>query len=210
MEGNLNWFIQNKSQKSAETRKKKEKVAQISDRTLGEYERVFGIDLAAMKDKLVLDIGSGLNEKFSKEASLQKGVKVVSMNPSPKNDTWSAEFFQDWQGRSVVGRGQQMPYGDNMFDCEVALTSVPFYLPFVRQEYEVFFGEVIRTLKPSGKAYFFPVDKNYHSIRSQKFIKRFVSKILDQFSDSTTYEFEPIDLDHKKYRLVITKKLTDK
>ena len=114
-----------------EERRKAERGAHISDSGLLDYQEELGIDVNEMKGKLVLDIGSGRSEKFSKQAA-EKGIKVVSMSPRFKNVKLALtdEFLKDWQKRSVAGRAQQLPFIPGTFDYEVALFSVPYYLPY--------------------------------------------------------------------------------
>ena len=181
----------------------KEEAAYISDHGLDKYKKSLGINIAEMKGKLVLDFGSGANEKFSKEAS-KKGIRVVSMSPHLKNkDELGTLFFENWQNRSVAGRGQEIPFADNTFDYEVAQYSVPYYLPFAHGEYKRFFNEVIRTLKPGGKAYFFPIffnDTDGYSVSPE-----FISKLLNKYSDYITYTIEKINAEDKECRLILTK-----
>ncbi|HTE48876.1 MAG TPA: methyltransferase domain-containing protein [Candidatus Paceibacterota bacterium] len=184
------------------TRQEAERGAHISDWGLARYQEVLGIDVAEMKGKLVLDIGSGKSEKFSKEAA-KIGIKVVSMSPHLKNKdaALTDEFLQDWQKSSVAGKAQEMPFIDDTFDYEVALYSVPYYLPFNQEEYKIFFKEVIRTLKPGGSAYFAPIFKN-KTIENDFVPRKFISEVLKQFSD-ITYKIEKLNDADKEYRLVL-------
>lgn len=186
-------------------RKQAEEGAFMSDMGIDIYKQLLGINLEEMKGKLVLDIGSGIDEKFSKEAA-KIGVKVVSMNPNLKYGALNKELKKkDWQKRSVAGRAQKMSFADNSFDYEVGLFSVPFYLPLEESEYKLFFDEVIRTLKPGGKAYIFPIFKN-EAKGAGRVSPDFVFHILDQFSDSITYKIKEWAPKDKECRLVITKK----
>lgn len=190
-----------------EIREQRERESSLTEHDLHIYEKIFGIDVSQWKGKLVLDIGSGINEQFSKEAA-QKGVKVISMRvPEDIEGTQiDKKFFENWQKKSVFARGQQMPYEGNSFDREVALNSVPFYLPLILEEYKIFFSEVIRTLKPGGQAFFFPILKNFHEDLDKRAIPReFISLILNQFSDSIKYKIEEAYRGDRECRLVITK-----
>jgi hypothetical protein len=100
---------------------------------------------------------------------------------------------------------------DSTFDYEVALFSVPFYLPFDPEEYKIFFSEVIRTLKPSGKAYFNLIFKNAaldksNGFREDIFIpSSFMHGVLSEFSNLISYKVEQVDIKDLECRLVITK-----
>jgi SAM-dependent methyltransferase len=191
-----------------------EKIVVTETRTLKQYAKLLGVNFDLLEGKSVLDIGSGLTEEFSKDAA-KKGIKVVSMRPvfNEEGKGIGKEFFEDWQRRSVIARGQEMPYEDNSFDCEVALFSVPFYLPRdpdninepSKVEYEDFFSEVVRTLKPGGKAYISPIFKNYiASLEVRTVSRKFIENILKKFSDSISYQIDD-EVDTKESRLVITK-----
>src|SRR3989344_8831514 len=52
----------------------------VSDRSMERYNELLGISIEELKGKTVLDLGSGLTERFAKEM-VTKGVNVVSVNP---------------------------------------------------------------------------------------------------------------------------------
>ncbi len=178
--------------KSIQTiRQNAEQESSMSDWGLNKYAEVLGINPEEMKDKLVLDIGSGSTERFGKDAA-EVGIKVVSMTPNAKEG-------------AVTGRVQEMPFDENVFDYEVALYSVPFYLPLTKEEYTVCFKEVIRTLKPGGRAYLSPVFKN--KAMGEGFVPReFIDQVLSQFSDSISYTLERVNSTDQEYRLILAKK----
>ena len=155
------------------------------------YGEFLGINFSEMKGKSVLEIGSGAYEKFKKEAT-RIGIKV-----------FSSSVHLNEARPSFYGRAQEMPFGDNVFDYELALFSVPYYLDS-KEEVEITVSEVIRTLKPHGRAYFSPV------LPGKKVI---LDDILKKFSDSISYNFFPLPKSLTKllrektaYRLVVTKK----
>lgn len=178
----------------------------ITDREIQYYRLYLGLDLSAMKGKKVLDIGSGINETFSKDAA-HFGIEVVSMAPHlkelPKAPYERNQFFKNWQENSVAGRAQQQPFADNSFDFEVALYSVPLYLPennkgtTNKTELMRFLKEIVRTLKSGGKAIIYPVDQ-YDVAATEK--------ILKDLSEIVKYEFEHGPGYHTEFRLTINKK----
>lgn len=180
----MNENIQNQ-QKVDVLRQKAEEAAFFSDWGLDGYANFLGINPIEMKGKLVLDLGAGENEKFSKEAKKEE-INVVSVSPhilKPKKIT--KEFLNGWLHQSISARGQQLPFKDNTFDYEVALNSVPFFLPYSEDEYVNFFSEVARTLKPRGKAYFYPILVRYDS-PSQATLPisvEFITGILEKVPD---------------------------
>ena len=210
MEENSINFGKSQSVPIEERRRTEEYSALITDKNgLKEYSESFGVDFTKMEGQKVLDIGSGKSEKFSKEAA-KIGVRVFSMSTAGdlRYHGKSAEFLKDWQGRTVVGRVQQMPFTDNTFDYEVALNSVPYYLPLEENEYRMFFSEVIRTLKSGGRAYISPIFGD--NLRGGIISREFVTTVLGEFSDRCTFVIDESpnsgDQEGKEYRLVLTKK----
>lgn len=208
MEGNLGGNKKIELTPLQEKRRKEEQSAHISDSELEKYADFLGFNLEKMRGKLVLDVGSGKTEKFSREAA-KAGIKVVSMSPHLKFGRAQklVTSQEDWQKKSVAGRAQEMPFEDNTFDFEVALFSVPYYLPYNdAEEYKAFFSELIRTLKPGGEAYVVPVcGEEMKNVISREFI----DGILSQFKDKCSFVIEKlpktVDEYQKEYRLVLTK-----
>src|SRR3989344_1509936 len=52
----------------------------VTDRSLEKYKELLGIPIEELEGKTVLDLGSGLTERFAKEM-ITKEVNVVSVNP---------------------------------------------------------------------------------------------------------------------------------
>lgn len=124
----------------------------------------------------ILDLGAGMNELFSKEAS-QHGKTVISINPKLYLNHFSKEarerYFEPltidsfkslkalkrtflgipWQKKSVVALAQALPFDDEVFDTIVSVESVPLYLPDTDEDWEKTFREAVRVLKPEGTFY---------------------------------------------------------
>jgi len=176
----------------------------LTDRDLDSYKEFLDLDLDDMRGRAVLDIGSGERESFSKQAA-DMGVKVISLNPSLKNQASRSilQLDKSWTKRSVAGKAQEMPFGSDIFDYELALYSLPFYLSYSREEYRKFISEIVRTLKPGGKAKIYPV---YNAD------KPLMIEELKKLSEKIDYEFQYVnrkspEKDMDSYRLVITKKV---
>src|SRR3972149_5182264 len=190
-------------------RKKAYEGTTVTGRSFRDYEDMFGFSKKELKGKTVLDIGSSVNERFSQEAR-ESGINVVSLNPDMSY--WKARSkMKDFlklkePQRSVAGVVQELPFGDESFDIEVSAFAVPYYLLGHVQEYRRAIQEVIRTLKPGGKAYFYPIHASLYKSRS-------FSKILDDYSESIDRSFELIEKDMDgadTYRLTITKKIGER
>ncbi len=170
----------------------------ITERSLEEYEVLFGVKFSEMKGKTILDIGSGRGDFHDRVLAL--GVKVFSLNPEFKKgkNAKYAEQILHKQG-DVGARAQEMPFADNSFDSEFALYSVPCYLPryenveddremvenFFYEEFERVIDEIIRTLKSGGKAYIYPIDKiNDNVTIAEKILKERADKVAPDFEDN--------------------------
>ncbi len=138
----------------------------VTDRNFNEYKEDLGFSPEQLKNKLVLDIGSGQREKFAREAR-RKGIRVVSLNPELKEEDIrryhkSGLLLDRLRGikrESVAGIAQQLPFKENTFNVVLSNYGVPFYLyhlPDRKSALEPAFREIIRVLKPGGRAYLYP------------------------------------------------------
>lgn len=150
---------------TGERRKHAEDSVHIDSLNTQYYEDALGLKMEDLKGKEILDIGGAPNGIFAQEA-VDLGIKVITLNPnySPGRPghmnffeflLWEKEPVE--QSRAVAGIAQQMPFKDEQFDYEIAIGSIPSYLPQFESEYKHAFGEVLRTLKPGGKMIIFPI-----------------------------------------------------
>ena len=181
----------------------------LTERSLEHYKEVLRLPVEDWKGKLVLDIGSSADERFSKQAA-QKGIKVISLNPELKESEilnlskasiWDSLRWKKKQRKSAAGIAQELPFKDNSFDAEVSVFGIPAYLPPYESEYHTTFKEIIRTLKHGSSAYFYPILEG-----------------LYQFSEVAVFDFEEAEMDvaarawsgyrgeRRVFRLTITKK----
>jgi len=147
------------------------------------YKHYLGIDLDSLKGKTVLNIGGGPTGKFEKEAR-KKGVNMISISPDYKwgvSDTMKKQGFLENQTTQVAARVQELPFPDETFDCELALYSVPMYLPPIEEEYIKYLKEITRTLKHGGTAYIYP--GHFNSELKPEAVRR----ILKSLSPEVTY-----------------------
>ncbi|HUQ85712.1 MAG TPA: class I SAM-dependent methyltransferase [Candidatus Limnocylindrales bacterium] len=137
----------------------------IHDRPLAEYEDRLKFPTEEYKGKTVLDIGSGKELKFARQAA-KKGVKVISINPELRSPDIRRNLGHPLKRRvlnkiyhtpqpderTVAAVGQDLPIRDNSIDAITAVESVPRYL---KEEEDIrnAFTEMIRVLKPGGIAY---------------------------------------------------------
>ena len=175
------------------------------DRNYGQYELFLGIDFKSMKGKRVLDIGGGVTGKMAKDASEKFGVDVVTMSPEydPELVSKEAELTNSLQGKLIVGRAQEIPFEDNTFDFELALYSIPMYLPPVISEYEKSLREIIRTLKPAGKAHIFPVKAHFNGELDDPLFSEALKLIGSEITYTHEYTRGSKGINH---RVIITKR----
>lgn len=120
--------------------------ADTYNNNLDDYLRVLGLQSSDDLKGLVLDIGPGDAELFSREMALL-GRSVVSVNPQlvfPRSAEMAIGGFAyvqrgpfmmteesrlPWQRKSVAGLAQELPFGDNTFGSIVSLGAIPAYLP---------------------------------------------------------------------------------
>lgn len=179
-----------------------------TDRSLAEYEEFTGIDFSQKKGDLVLDLGSGEKQSFAKEAA-KKGVDVVSLSLDLAEEKYRsllkkglAEKIKDTlslkksKEMAAASKIQEMPFADNAFEAEVGIYSFTnyYHLPENRDDYTQTIGEVIRTLKPGGKAVFYPV-------HSEDYNNPMLEEIFSQFKGQADIYIEPLPNEQEEMEL---------
>lgn len=146
--------------------------ADTYNNNLDDYLRVLGLAGTDELKGLVLDIGPGDAELFSREMA-NLGRTVVSMNPQlvrPRSADMAINGFTyvqrgpfmmpeetnlPWARRSVAGLVQELPFADNTFGSIVSLGAIPAYL--LSEDYAVSIEEMVRVLEPGGQAHLSPI-----------------------------------------------------
>lgn len=124
--------------------------------SFGEYMDMLGIDIEQLGTD-VLDLGAGMDEKFSKQAT-EYGLNVFSVNPKLLLKKYRNEVKMpidgiEWQRKSIAAMAQNLPFKDEVFDSIVAVESVPGYLDHTYEAYYDTFREMVRVLKPGGSVF---------------------------------------------------------
>ncbi|HEV7423812.1 MAG TPA: methyltransferase domain-containing protein, partial [Candidatus Paceibacterota bacterium] len=99
-------------------------------RDLSNYKEFLDFDEKDLEGKTVLDLGSGSQEKLTRnlqEAGIE--AKVVSLNPDYSIPKYRRiiNSQEDWQRKSVASVAQDLPFRDNTFDFILGLESVTMY-----------------------------------------------------------------------------------
>ncbi len=144
-------------------RSKLEKATGVSDTCIEKYLFLFGNP--DIKNDRILDIGSGEQEIFSRQAQKLYNAKVISVNPKlvdkeirykVQNNVVEKVVWGGWTGISIAARAQVLPIKDKIFDKVFAMQSITKYVP--KREKEMAIREAMRVLKPGGSLYLYPVD----------------------------------------------------
>jgi ubiquinone/menaquinone biosynthesis C-methylase UbiE len=126
-------------------------------RDLADYKEFLGFDERHLAGKTVLDLGSGSQEKLTKDLK-EAGVEanVVSLNPdySLKKYRRIINNQENWQKKSVAAVAQSLPFKDASFDVILGLESITMYEDALEkpESAKSWAMEVARVLKPGGEA----------------------------------------------------------
>jgi ubiquinone/menaquinone biosynthesis C-methylase UbiE len=126
-------------------------------RDLADYKEFLGFDERQLAGKTVLDLGSGSQEKLTRDLK-EVGIEanVVSLNPdySLKKYRRIINNQEDWQKKSVAAVAQSLPFKDGAFDIVLGLESITMYEDAAEKpdSAKSWAMEVARVLKPGGEA----------------------------------------------------------
>lgn len=166
-----------------------------TEREMKEYTELLEITEADFKKwKIILDLGAGTAQEFSKEYDNQgHGGKVVSLDPN-LGIPWSQEkerFLEEehahrLKGRTeaspntIAGLSQHLPFKSNSFDAILALFSMPKWVT-ERKDIIRSINEIVRTLTNGGEARIYPV----HETINKEVIKEALSRV-----EGISFEFK--------------------
>lgn len=181
----------------------------ITDSSFKAYKELLNISEEKLKKKVILNLGSGMRQKFEEEAR-SKGIEIISLSPDLSKRKYresinpeALERFLDSENRSVSGIGQELPFKDASFDFILSLYSVPYYLdrPVQKDELSLILEEIVRVLKIGGEARIYPIEKSMlDEVRDalQIFDER---EVVVRFEESQSQD----DLEEENLILVIHK-----
>lgn len=125
------------------------KRSEVTARSFDEYYETFGYSRESLKDKVILDIGSGLSN-FSRKAEAF-GARVIKLD-GLYSTRWlllSDEEKKD----AVTAAAQYLPFKDNIFDETISL-HCPYY---IEVGIDKIIREMIRVTKSDGKIKIHPM-----------------------------------------------------
>ncbi|MEK7608234.1 MAG: hypothetical protein AAB495_01515 [Patescibacteria group bacterium] len=190
------------------------KYSYMSDRGIFRYLDCLSLTEEELNDpeSIILDLGSGTEQNFAKEARLL-GLKstVISMDPRlalnekedlsmPHSDKEARIRGRDNpEPKTIAAIGGALPFKDGSIKKIYALYSVPYYLND-KEAIEKNLCEMIRVLSPHGTAKVFPIPPEQ---------ERLVGEALDKKSDQVKYSLI-FNSEYMGMLLVITKEESTK
>jgi len=159
-------IIKGEAKKTGETAAKAgDKLSYALDRTVSErgiedYKDLLQIPITRefLGDK-VLDLGSGVTGRFAKEAA-EQGIEIYSLTPA-FNKPGIRKFLKSAECLPTAGLVQDLPYKSNVFDSVLSVWAVPTHIPEDKKNYIESFKEIVRVLKPGGRAFLAPILSTY-------------------------------------------------
>ena len=126
-------------------------------RDLTDYKEFLGFNEKELEGKTVLDLGSGSQEKLTRDLR-EAGIKanVVSLNPDYTIPKYRKIINrqEDCQKKSIASVAQALPFKDSSFDLILGLESITMYEDALEKPLnaEAWSKEIARVLKPGGEA----------------------------------------------------------
>jgi len=127
-------------------------------RGLKEYKEFLEIPITRkFLGEKVLDLGSGVSSRFTKEAA-EQGIEIYSLSPAfIKPELRELRRGKNLKDVPTAGLAQNLPYKSNVFDSILSVWAIPAHLPQDKKNYIESFKEIVRVLKPGGKAFLAPI-----------------------------------------------------
>ncbi len=147
-----------------------------TERNLPKYLAWLNLTPDDLKDKKILDVGSGVG-RFAAEAKEIGAEDVVSLDPGFKLKRSREKAKEIGAKAATAARADALPFRDESFDLILNNFSVPMWSESPG-EMEETFREELRTLRPGGEirlapvvaigetitAYFTPEDEHYEEL----------------------------------------------
>lgn len=179
--------------------------ARFAMKTMGffeRYKRFLGIPISRkFLGETVLDLGAGYSGELPEHAA-RRGIKVYSLSESFSDEHYRKLLKKHLSSKLnkkfpfTAGLAQELPFKSNSFDSVLSCWAIPMYLETNKEEHEAAFKEIVRVLKPGGKAYLGPLGADEFEYR-----KEIVEKLKQEFKEE---KFANIKL-NKRNVVVISK-----
>jgi SAM-dependent methyltransferase len=196
------------------TEKTTDSMAKPGGRDLSDYVQFLSFNPKELEGKVVLDLGSGALEKFSRNLR-ERGIEaeVYSLNPDYFFQKYRSVIKnqEDWSGNSVAGLAQALPFKNEKFDRIYGLMSVTYYEDPIEKmkSAQAWVSEVARILKPGGEARFAEI-LGYKNEKTKEAYKQLIDYIKNIGSEAYIEQFR---IDEKnprdKFRLIIKKPINN-
>jgi len=131
-------------------------------RGLKEYKEFLEIPITRkFLGEKVLDLGSGVSSRFTKEAA-EQGIEIYSLSPAfIKPELRELRRGKNLKDVPTAGLAQNLPYKSNVFDSVLSVWAMPAHIPQDKKNYIESFKEITRVLKPGGRAFLAPILSTY-------------------------------------------------
>jgi len=144
---------------------------EVSERGIEDYKEILEMPITReFLGEKVLDLGSGVTGRFAKEAA-EQGIKIYSLTPV-FNKPGIRKFLKSNENFPTAGLAQNLPYKSNVFDSVLSVWAVPAHIPPDKKNYIESFKEIVRVLKPGGRAFLAPILSTYDFDLVEQAIKK--------------------------------------
>jgi len=168
---------------------------EVSERGIEDYKEILEMPITReFLGEKVLDLGSGVTGRFAKEAA-EQGIKIYSLTPA-FNKPGIRKLLKSNENFPTAGLVQNLPYKSNVFDSVLSVWAVPAHLPSDKKDYIESFKEIVRVLKPGGRAFLAPILSTYDF----DLVEHAINKIKKEQPIKNKFEEGPLGT-----RLILTK-----
>lgn len=158
----------------------------LTDRPLDDYLSFLHLNLEDLKNKKILDLGSGKYQKFARQLKEKfNDTEIVCLDISLVFKTRRIDKQLHYQQQKqplplLAGEFVDLPFKNDSFDYVLSLYSLSYLKTF--EAYVSALAEILRVVKPGGRVHIFPLrlppPKEIYSSLTQKFYELFQNKNL--------------------------------
>lgn len=143
----------------------------LTERAPESYFSHFDLEPEDLKDKSILDVGSGKHEWFADHMK-EYGAEVYSINPKLRYK-WQRDHLNKNNrnhGKAIAARAQEIPFASESFDLVLSHWAIPAYIPnrdgeIITEDGKIILQELCRVVKHGGSIRLFPIDTETHFLR---------------------------------------------